>query len=146
MRIHLIGERTADVTHLIYYPLFIILLLLLSRSTYFDDWGFPQALAVIVGLNFLVALAAAMSLNYVARATRSQVLDELRDEQLKLAGAAPGERKPEPSPQEARELIEQLENLHIGAYQRFWDQPTVRAALLLLGAVGITYSEYLPLS
>jgi hypothetical protein len=145
MRVHLIGERTAEVARLIYYPMLIILLLLLARSTYFDDWGFPQALAVIIGLNFLVALAAAIRLNYVARTARSQILDELRQEQLTLIAAEPGGGEPKPTGHELRELIAQLENLRIGAYQKIWDQPTVRATLLLLGGIGLTYWEYFPL-
>ncbi|NIP72735.1 MAG: hypothetical protein GWO16_06720 [Gammaproteobacteria bacterium] len=144
MSIHLIGERTGEVTRLVYYPVLVILLLLLARSTYFDDWGFPQALAVIIGVNFLIALGAAVRLNYVARAARSEILDELRREQLSLTASESGEPVPKPSRQEVRELIDQLGSLQIGAYQRIWEQPTVRATVLLLGGIGITFSEYLP--
>jgi len=140
MRIHLIGERTAEVTRLIYYPVLIILLLLLSRSTYFDNWGFPEALGVIVGLNFIIALASAIRLNQAARWARSKMIDELRKEQLTQTAS---EHMPKPTGPEVRELIEQLEKLHIGAYLRLWDQPTVRATLLLVGGIAITYSEYL---
>ena len=35
------------------------------------------------------------------------------------------------------------ENLRIGAYMKVWEQPPVRATLMLLGGVALTYAEYL---
>ena len=49
----------------------------------------------------------------------------------------------EPSTSERQELIQQLESLRIGAYLKVWDQPPVRATLMLLGGVALTYAEYL---
>jgi len=141
MLIHLIGERTATVSRLIQYPLLIILLLLLARSTFFDDWGLPRALAVVALVNFAIALAAGIRLNAVARRVRSDILALLRSQQLALS-AHRGGQGAEPSAAEVKELIAELEGLRIGAYVPFWEQPMVRAVLFLLGGLAITLSEY----
>ena len=141
MKVHLIGERTAEVTRLIYYPVMIILLMLLARSTYFDNWDFPQALAIVVGLNFVIALGSIVRLNFVARSVREDILRELQEE--KLAADKPESESYEPNPTERKELISQLEELQMGAYLRVWDQPAVRATLLLLGGVALTFAEYI---
>ncbi len=139
--VHLIGERTAAVTRLIYYPVIVILLMLLSRSTYFDNWDFPQALAIVVGLNFLIALVCIVRLNAIARSVRHAILRQLQEEAL--AGDRPSGESYLPSPSERSDLIKQLEALQIGAYLRVWDQPPVRATLMLLGGAALTYAEYL---
>lgn len=139
--IHLIGERTSDVTRLIYFPVLIILLLMLARSTYFDNWDFPQALAIVIGLNFIIALGSVVRLNFVAQSAREEILRKLQDE--KLAADRKEDTSYEPSSSERQELIHQLESLRIGAYLRVWDQPPVRATLMLLGGVALTYAEYL---
>lgn len=141
IQIHLIGERTSDVTRLIYFPVLIILLLMLARSTYFDNWDFPQALAIIIGLNFVIALGSVVRLNFVAQSARADILRKLQDE--KLAADRKEDISYEPSSSERQELIHQLESLRIGAYLRVWDQPPVRATLMLLGGVALTYAEYL---
>lgn len=137
----MIGERTSEVTRLIYYPVLILLLLLLSRSTYFDDWDFPQTLAIVMGLNFTIALSSVIRLNFVAQSVREEKLRKLQDE--KLAADRTKDVSYTPSTSERQELIAQLEGLRIGAYLRVWDQPPVRATLMLLGGVALTYAEYI---
>jgi hypothetical protein len=141
IQIHLIGERTNEVTRLIYYPVTIILLMLLARSTYFDNWDFPQALAIIVGLNFFIVLGSIVRLNFVAQSVREDILHDLQDE--KLAADRPEAESYTPSSTERQELINRLENLRIGAYMKVWEQPPVRATLMLLGGFALTYAEYL---
>ncbi|MGD2083142.1 MAG: hypothetical protein PVF91_09260 [Chromatiales bacterium] len=142
-KVQLIGDRTAAVSKLVYYPVLIILLMLLAKSTYFDDWGFPQALAVVVGLNFLIAFVSAVRLNQVAERIRDRILDQLQKQQLRLVATGNGRsEQPEESPAEIGELIGQIRGLQVGAFRKPWDQPIVRATLLLLGGVGISYSEY----
>ncbi len=143
LQIHLIGERTTEVSRLLYYPVVIILLMLLARSTYFDNWGFPQALAVIVTANFLIAAMAAARLNAVAKQARDKILDRLQRESLELQ-AEKVEQPVVATPDDIQELMGQLSRLRIGAFQPVWDQPLVRGAILVLGGIGVMYVEYLP--
>lgn len=138
--VHLIGERTDVVTRLIYYPVIIILLMLLSRSTYFDNWDFPQALAIIVSLNFIIALGSVVVLNFVAQSARKGILRNLEEEQI--AGDKPKQESYEASSSERKELIQQLSSLQTGAYLPVWQQPPVRATLMLLGGFALTFAEY----
>lgn len=144
LQIHLIGERTTEIGRLLYYPLLVILLMIASRSTYFDNWGFPQALAIVVGLNFTIALVTAFRLNHTARTARSQVIDRLQRERQDLREQQT-EEPPQPTLGEIRDLVKELSEVHMGAYQRPWEQPFIRSALMLIAGFGISYSEYLPL-
>ena len=144
LQIHLIGERTTEVGRLLYYPVVIILLMLLARTTYFDDWGFPQALAVVVGTNFLIAVITAARLNAAAKQARDSILEKLRRESRELR-ASEAQHPAVATPDEVKELISQLSQFRIGAFQHLWDQPLVRGSLLILSGIGITYIEYLPL-
>lgn len=144
LQVYLIGQRTHEVGRLLYYPVLVILLMLLARSTYFDNWVMPQALALIVGINFLIALVSATQLNKTAKSAREEILDRLRVEKMEFSQAENTD-KPVVSAGELKELMEQLSRLKLGAYQNILDQPFVRASFLLLGGLGVTYSEYLPL-
>ena len=141
MVVHLIGERTAAVTRLIYYPVILILLLLLARSTYFDAWDFPPALAIVIGVNFLIALGSIVRMNHIAKSVREDIIRDLQQEVL--AGDKPESVEYEATPSEREELVKQLASLRVGAYLRVWDQPAVRATLMLLGGAALTYAEYL---
>lgn len=144
MQVHLIGERSRDVTRLIYFPVMIILLLLLARSTYFDNWDFPQALEIVTGLNFIIAVGSIVRLNFVAQSTSEDILRKLQDEQL--AEDRVEDISYEPNTSERTALIHELESLRIGTYLRVWDQPPVRATLMLSGGVALTFAEYLTVS
>jgi len=135
--VHLIGERTDVITRLIYYPVIIILLMLLSRSTFFDNWDFPQALAIVVSMNFIIALGSIVVLNFAARSARDRILQDLEHEEIA------GDRQTlQPSSSERHELIQQLSKLQTGAYLPVWQQPPVRATLMLLGGFALTFAEY----
>ena len=120
-----------------------ILLMLLARSTYFDDWGFPLAVAIVVGINFIIALVSALKLNQVAGRVRKGIVERLEKEQLHLVATTEGS-SPEPvkSSDEVGQVIDRIQGMQVGAFRKLWDQPIVRATLFLLGGVGISYSEY----
>lgn len=142
-KIRLIGDRTAAVSRLVYYPMLLILMMLLARSTYFDDWGMPQALAVIVGVNFLIAIVSSLRLNQVALKIRDKVIENLHDEHDRLIATKEGKSKePIQSSTEIKDLIERIKQMQVGAFRRPWDQPVIRASLLILGGAGLSFSEY----
>lgn len=144
MTVHIIGDRTAEVGRAVYYPVIVILLLLVARSTYFDDWAFPQAMAIVVGINFAIAAGSAVYLSYLARATRTEILEKLDKEEMRAAIIDANAGNPIKNPRPPHDLIKELEALKIGSYQRFFEQPIVRAILLVGGGFGLTYIQYLP--
>ncbi|MGH0035652.1 MAG: hypothetical protein ACQGVK_11560 [Myxococcota bacterium] len=141
VRVNLIGERTAEVGRLVYYPLIVILLMLLARSTYFDGFAFPLALALVVGLNFTIVLVAAAVLNAAARDARDTCIKRMRE----VSAATQGARGPVPNVAKRETLdgvIEKLEQIDVGAFRRISNQPLVRAAVLLATGLGVTWGEY----
>ncbi len=148
LKVHLIGSKTRDINRVIYFPMTAILLLLLSRSTYFDDWSFPQALVIIIGMNFALLVFSGIVLNYVASNARDSMIDDLRKELLELKSAElkSVHNDPEPNRSEIEELIKQLSALHHGAYKHLWEQAPFRAGLMVLSGFGFAYVEYLPFS
>jgi hypothetical protein len=141
VRVNLIGERTAEVGRLVYYPLIVILLMLLARSTYFDGFAFPLALSIVVGLNFTIVLVAAALLNAVARDARDTCIKRLRE----VSAATKEAETPLPAaatPKALEDLVKELKKIDVGAFQRIPNQPLVRAAILLLTGLGMTWGEY----
>jgi hypothetical protein len=139
LKVRLIGERTAVVGRLLYYPLVVFLLMLLARSSYFDDWSFPLALAIVMGTNFAIAIGAAVKLNLAARQARHEIVADLRKKGHALKRDLP---QPVATPEGIERLIGDLEQLKLGAYQAPWEQPFVRATIVVLSALLLTYAEY----
>jgi len=137
LRIRLIAERTAVVGMLIYYPFVVIILLVASRIGYFDNWGLPQGLAIIVAATVLVAILAALRLRHEAERARAHILERLEHHHLAVINGA------ETALDEAqvKHLIRLVTEEREGAFQPFLDQPVVRATLLLLGGVGASVSQ-----
>ncbi|HEB55967.1 MAG TPA: hypothetical protein ENI98_06630 [Gammaproteobacteria bacterium] len=140
LKLQLVAERSGEVSRLIYYPFVVIILILFSRINYFDDWGFPQSLAIITSSLIAIALYAAIKLRQVAEKVRSDFIDYLYQEKITVSGDKPLPDKP--NLVQLNELINQVRRLRTGAFQPFLEQPLVKASLLLLGGVGFSVSQF----
>ncbi len=140
LKLHIVAERTAEVGKLIFYPFIIIILLLFSRINYFDDWGFPQSLAIITSSLIAIALYTAVKLRQEAETVRSEFLEKLNMDKLTVGGSVSLDDKPTLT--QIDELIENVSQLRKGAFQPFIEQPLVKATLLLLGGVGLSASQF----
>jgi len=135
----LIAKRTEAVGNKIYYPFVILLLLIVARLKYFDNWTWTPALIVALSLHFSLALYAAWRLPAVAREYRDRVVERLRRRRRQALMAA--QRIPEVSDI----MIEDVQSTHQGAFSYLWDQPAIRALLLPSGGIGlVTLLQYLP--
>ena len=135
----LIAKRTEAVGNKIYYPFVILLLLIVARLKYFDNWTWTPALIVALSLHFSLALYAAWRLPVVAREYRDRVVERLKRRRRQTLMAA--QRIPEVSDI----MIEDVQSTHQGAFSYLWDQPAVRALLLPSGGIGlVTLLQYLP--
>ncbi|VAW90641.1 FIG00857328: hypothetical protein [hydrothermal vent metagenome] len=173
LNVQLIADRTQTVGRLLYYPFFIIVLMLLSRSTYFDNWSFPLPLVIIFGGIVLIAIFCSIRLRQVAEKARSEALAKLTAHIIGLTskevapkaitfksqGSDDGEPVTAPVTHEPKSivtseqkikliemLIKDINNVNIGAFQPLRDQPFVRATIIVFGAAGLTITEYLRLS
>ena len=140
LKLRMVAERTTEVSKLIYYPFIVIILILFSRISYFDDWGFPQSLAIITSALIAIALYTAIKLRQVAEQVRSDFIKYLNREKIVVSADTPPANKP--SLAQIDELIDNVRTLRGGAFQPFLEQPLVKASLLLLGGVGFSASQF----
>jgi len=140
LKLKLVAERTKEISKLIYYPFIIIILTLFSRINYFDDWGFPQSLAIITSVLIGFALYYAFKLRQVSERVRSDFISRLSQDKIMVCGNKSLPNKPTLA--QIDELIENIRQIKSGAFQPFLEQPLVKASLLLLGGVGFSASQF----
>lgn len=146
-----VAMRTRCVTRLIYYPFIVLSLLLLSRSTAFDDWFMPTSTIVLAGAGAAIAVGCALALRLAAEASRRSALELIRDA-LMRASASPPQRDPlaaadDPTAEQLRLLHGRVEALNEGAFAPFWQQPLLKAILLPFATLGgSTLLDYMALA
>jgi hypothetical protein len=173
--IELIAARTHEASRLIYYPFIVVIIMILARSSYFDNWGLSWPVVIVFLINLCIAAMATIKLRQEAESARREILQNLRAELVHITGnsippdtktidaekdqsAEPpvssqcggAKRKPktqcaprQAKPDQLRALIELIEGLRTGAFRPLYNQPVVKAVVVLLGAIGLTASEYM---
>lgn len=127
----LVARRTAAVNRLIYAPTVVMLVLIASRSSVFENWPTPPGLMIMFGLTALILLASALWLRRAAENARKAGLQRLDTYLLKAREGTVEYGK-------FRMLRERIVALNTGAFSRYADEPLVRALLLSLTGVGGT--------
>ena len=120
-----IARRTRAIGVLIYYPFIVLSLMLLARSSFFDDWYTPPTVLVISTLSFIIVLACAFALRRTAEASRQHAIDRLRDAILRAKGAGSGALA-----SQLEALRDRVERLSDGAFAPYSRQPLLKAVLL----------------
>ena len=129
----LLGEHTAVIGPLIFFPFILLALMIVARSHLFDNWQIGNSILVMFAGFVLWSLAMAALLNYGAEGARAKALRCMEADLLWLKGAGPdyaGLAEQFPG------LIEQVRDLRQGAFAPFFQQPLVRALLVPLGGAG----------
>jgi len=127
--LNLIAKRTAAVSRLIYAPTIVLLILIVSRSSYFDNWPTPPGMIITFTLTGLILLFSALSLRRSAEKARTLGLQRIDQYLLEIAGEEPLSAK-------FRLIRERIVALNTGAFSRYADEPVVRALLLSLTGIG----------
>lgn len=133
--IRLVATRTSDLKRIIFYPFFILFLLILSRSTLFEGWYWSIELVFIYLTISLLLLTLILMLQREARLLRGDILHtfseltETRDvdglEKERLTHAV----------HDAREAIDLM---HEGVYTAWYRHPVFQAlALPTTGTSGL---------
>ncbi|MDX8405669.1 MAG: hypothetical protein R8K50_05895, partial [Mariprofundus sp.] len=132
--IKLIGKRTESISRLVYYPIFVALLLIASRSTYFDNWNLPVGLALVISASVLLVIGCAILLRRSARFARESALGKIRrqkedliQQDFQLDGGAV---------KHVEFYENQVANIRDGAFLPIPEQPWVKAITLLFGGGG----------
>lgn len=151
--------QTAEIGPLMFGPIILQLLLLISRSPYFDDWTWPPCLVVIFAINFLTAAICWWAvrgatdnvrkdaLNRMEEATRS--VENLDKNSLLEVPRNPTEtRKVSASDylENLKKVRTKIENEHRGAFAKFFQDPTSMAVFIpssLSGIGSVVFSYFI---
>jgi hypothetical protein len=134
----LIAKRTAAVSRLIYAPTVVLLILIASRSSLFDNWPTPPSIVISFLLTALMLFFSALSLRRAAERARKTALHRIDAYLLE-------EPKPKDPPaadakqlnyDKLRLIRARIANLKTGAFSRYSEEPLVRALLLSLTGLG----------
>jgi hypothetical protein len=149
--IRLIAARTEVVCPLINYPFVILVLMIVARNSYFDDWDWPWSLIIILALNLGWAIYCSVRLYRAARKARRTAIDRLSDHRLHALHYTNDAKSPEDRARaETRvkmieETINEVRDLSRGAFAPLSNQPFFRAILFTSGSIGIgSLLQYLP--
>jgi hypothetical protein len=128
--IFFVARRTKVVAPLIWYPLLVLMLLVVARSSVFDNWTWPPSLVLIVGITGAWALGSAMLLRRAAEHLRETALNDLRKFRLVA-------QEDEVKRRTFDELMSEIRDLKTGAFAPLSDQPFIRAVLLPGAGLGL---------
>lgn len=138
MKIELIGQRTEVVNRLVRYPFIVLLIMILARNEYFDDWHFPLPMMIGWSANVVLALMAALMLYRAAEQARHASVVRLNRLMLQaLDRGAAGDADVKLT----RQVIDDIEAVGRGAFVPLWQQPVVESSLY--GFVAILQYLYL---
>jgi len=129
MDLQLIAKRTSAVNRLIYAPTVVMLILLASRSTAFDNWPTPPSIVITFLLTALILLASALSLRRAAEKARTVALRRVDAYLLETPETAPYYDK-------FQMIRDRIATLNTGSFSRYSEDPLIRALLLSLTGIG----------
>jgi len=132
------ARLSEPIVNLIYWPFVTLALIIVARSTFFDNWDTPGALVIVFVMSFGLAVYCAISLRLTAEKIRRENLKRLND----LLMAAKGDRELSATADQLELLIRRVESIRDGAFASFSQQPVVRGFIIPLAAMGVYIIEY----
>src|SRR5207248_2402807 len=102
--IFFVAQRTEVVARLIWYPLIVLSIMFVARSSFFDNWTWPASLVIIFLLNAAWPIGSAMLLRRTAEQLRDATLSNLQLSRIK-------DRAIEPKRETLDELIVEIRGL-----------------------------------
>ena len=148
LTVTLIAKRTSAVNRLIYAPTLVMLVLMASRSTVFDNWPAPLSSSLILALNAAILLGSALTLRRAAERAREVALVRLdhyllqgtHPENIGLPSdrSAAEEPGPEAICKQLNLLRQRIKDLRTGAFAPYSEEPFLRAVMVSLTGLGGT--------
>jgi len=128
--IFFVAQRTEVVAPLIWYPLIVLTVMFLARSSFFDNWTWPLSLILIFTLNAMWAIGSAVFLRRAAEQLREAAISNLQLRRV-LSFKEPEKQRT------FDELIAEIRRLKKGAFAPLTEQPFVRAIVYPSGGLGL---------
>jgi hypothetical protein len=130
-----VAERTQVVDKLIYYPMLCIMLMLFARITYFDNQDFPLSKGLTFAVSISLLFFAGFMLRYEAEQLKRSVIQCAENLGKNNRGIEP----------EVRKVVKRIKGICEGAFEPMFEQPVLRALLIILASIGVFAGEYLNL-
>jgi len=130
--IRLVGMLTDSVSRTVYYPIYIILLLLAAQSDYFDNFDMPASLMLIASLNIFLVLCFSISLRRKAIQARDISLGKInaKNEEIFLSN---DDKKKKQVRARLSFYEKKIQEFREGAFLPITEQPWLRALTLMTG-------------
>lgn len=128
--IFFVARRTEVIAPLIWYPLIVLAIMFVARSSFFDHWTWPISLILIFTLNATWALGSAIFLRRSAEQLRGAAIGQLQ--WLRVKNYAVAEKR-----QMFDELITEVRAVKKGAFAPLTEQPFIRAIIYPSGGIGL---------
>ena len=135
-----VNELTEGIYRIIGYPLIVSVMIVVARSTYFDNWHMPIALKAIIGFSLGILIYCDYRLKGKADEARKSALKWLRQRVVYCNGLkSDSSRNKGPQLEKLIGMIENSENV---VYQSFFQRPIFRNILLIVVALLADSADY----
>jgi len=133
--IRLVGMLTDSISRTVYYPIYVILLLLAAQSDYFDNFDMPASLMLIASVNIFLVLCFSISLRRKAIEARDESLDKIRkiEEEIFRDDANYIGKQKKTVLRKLHFYEKKIEDIKEGAFLPITEQPWLRALTLMTG-------------
>ena len=138
--IQLLAKRTMRVDKLLYFPFIVLLLLIMERSSLFDNWRLVPSISVVLVTSVLILITCVLFLRRSIKEARESALEEMRG--ALSQGVREGDEGADVKA--LRLMIAEVENERRGAFCPLSSDPMLKALLMALGGYGSLFSlDYL---
>ncbi|MDH5480650.1 MAG: hypothetical protein OEX11_07815, partial [Nitrosomonas sp.] len=138
-------KRSNVIDKLVFFPFFILFLMILSRSYYFDNWHVPIPVEIIIACTSLIAISSVIRLRGAAKKARSHILERL-DNHYWQALTNESNKENTRTDNELTEsasriklLADEINTLNKGPFSPLTHHPVIRAIAMPFGGVGGLY-------
>ena len=138
--IQLLAKRTMWVEKIVYFPFVILLLLIIERSAWFDNWRLAPSISVVLGSAVLLLITCVLLMRRSIRAARETALEAMRGILRTALAQDTGEGNKAGNVELLRLLIAEVETERRGAFCPLSSDPILKALLMALGGYGSLFS------
>jgi len=139
-RIDLLARHTRVVTTLLYAPLLVLLLMILSRSRVFDNWRWPVGLVLVIALGLSVVIGCAIILRRAAERIRRETIARIRARLATVVTTVVANGfamdRMNAFTESLRMTRGEIEDERRGAFGSYLRSPVVRALMIPFSGVG----------
>ena len=129
LSVNLLAGRAQAVEKLVYYPFIILLMLIVARSTLFDNWQFLPSIIIIIIISVLIIVAWTMLLRRAVKKARETVLESMR----KSLSRSLALKDQGIEVEQVQLMINEVEDEQRGPFGPFANDPILKALLMPSG-------------